>query len=365
MRYRHPARPLAALVAVLLVLAVWGATGLSSAAAADQPRNIIIMFADGAAPTQWDFGRYSSKVLASAAVRHDRRRVPRGHRRAAGDEPVRGLRHRLRGGGFGHVDGVKVKNGAVSDHAGRHVATHGHAGRQGRRQADRPGDDRHRLRRDAGRLRRQREIAPRLAGAGGSACWRWNPTCLWAAAPITSCRRALPAASGRMARTSSPRSAPAGTRSRETAAELTAAAGAQAARPVRGRRHGFRARSRSGPGADDRRDGGRRPEGAVAAKPERVRAAGREREHRHRRPRQRRRRADAGAVGVRRRGEGRARVPAPQPGHAGDRHRRPRDRRIFPDLRAEGSELVVQQQPVLCRRRAACGCWSASRCRST
>lgn len=27
------------------------------------PKNIIIMFADGAAPTQWDFGRYSSKVL--------------------------------------------------------------------------------------------------------------------------------------------------------------------------------------------------------------------------------------------------------------------------------------------------------------
>ena len=63
MRYRHPARTLVALVAVLLVLAAWGATGLSSAAAADQPRNIIIMFADGAASTQWDFGRYSSKVL--------------------------------------------------------------------------------------------------------------------------------------------------------------------------------------------------------------------------------------------------------------------------------------------------------------
>ena len=27
------------------------------------PRNVIILFADGAAPTQWDFGRYSSKVL--------------------------------------------------------------------------------------------------------------------------------------------------------------------------------------------------------------------------------------------------------------------------------------------------------------
>ena len=30
---------------------------------AQTPKNIIIMFADGAAPTQWDFGRYSSKVL--------------------------------------------------------------------------------------------------------------------------------------------------------------------------------------------------------------------------------------------------------------------------------------------------------------
>ena len=63
MRDRHPARTPAALAAVLLVFAVLGATGWSPAAAADQPRNIIIMFADGAASTQWDFGRYSSKVL--------------------------------------------------------------------------------------------------------------------------------------------------------------------------------------------------------------------------------------------------------------------------------------------------------------
>ena len=32
-------------------------------AAAQSPKNIIIMFGDGAAPTQWDFGRYSSQVL--------------------------------------------------------------------------------------------------------------------------------------------------------------------------------------------------------------------------------------------------------------------------------------------------------------
>ncbi len=34
-----------------------------SAAAAQEPKNIIILFADGAAPTQWDFGRYSSRIL--------------------------------------------------------------------------------------------------------------------------------------------------------------------------------------------------------------------------------------------------------------------------------------------------------------
>jgi len=32
-------------------------------AAAPAPKNIIILFADGAAPVQWEFGRYSSKVL--------------------------------------------------------------------------------------------------------------------------------------------------------------------------------------------------------------------------------------------------------------------------------------------------------------
>lgn len=63
MRNRDLARTLAATVAVLLMLAGWGRAGLSSAAPAELPRNIIIMFADGAASTQWDFGRYSSKVL--------------------------------------------------------------------------------------------------------------------------------------------------------------------------------------------------------------------------------------------------------------------------------------------------------------
>jgi alkaline phosphatase len=47
------------LAATLLLLLVAG----PPATAQESPKNIIIMFADGAAPTQWDFGRYSSQVL--------------------------------------------------------------------------------------------------------------------------------------------------------------------------------------------------------------------------------------------------------------------------------------------------------------
>jgi alkaline phosphatase len=48
-------------LSVLVVAAVIAAT--MPPAVAQQPRNIIVMFADGAAATQWDFGRQSSKVL--------------------------------------------------------------------------------------------------------------------------------------------------------------------------------------------------------------------------------------------------------------------------------------------------------------
>ena len=47
-----------ALVLVMILLVCAGA-----ATAAQAPKNIVIMIADGAAPTQWDFGRYASKVL--------------------------------------------------------------------------------------------------------------------------------------------------------------------------------------------------------------------------------------------------------------------------------------------------------------
>ena len=44
-------------------LAVAGCSSMPGDAQVQYPKNIIIMLADGAAPTQWDFGRYSSTVL--------------------------------------------------------------------------------------------------------------------------------------------------------------------------------------------------------------------------------------------------------------------------------------------------------------
>jgi alkaline phosphatase len=48
---------------VVLTLAGCSSPGSLSTTAPQSPKNIIIMFADGASSTQWDFGRYSSKVL--------------------------------------------------------------------------------------------------------------------------------------------------------------------------------------------------------------------------------------------------------------------------------------------------------------
>lgn len=54
-------RRLAALACTVLLLA--GCVAKGGTAAGAHPKNIIILFADGTAPTQWDFGRYSSRVL--------------------------------------------------------------------------------------------------------------------------------------------------------------------------------------------------------------------------------------------------------------------------------------------------------------
>jgi alkaline phosphatase len=53
----------ALLAAAALTLAGCASPGTSTSTEVQAPRNIIIMFADGATSTQWDFGRYSSKVL--------------------------------------------------------------------------------------------------------------------------------------------------------------------------------------------------------------------------------------------------------------------------------------------------------------
>lgn len=52
-----------AFASIALLLTGCASTGGPAASVTQPPKNIIIMFADGAAPTQWDFGRYSSKVL--------------------------------------------------------------------------------------------------------------------------------------------------------------------------------------------------------------------------------------------------------------------------------------------------------------
>lgn len=54
---------LASAAALLLGVCGWGITLPGQAAEARLPRNIIILFADGAAPVQWDFGKRSSALL--------------------------------------------------------------------------------------------------------------------------------------------------------------------------------------------------------------------------------------------------------------------------------------------------------------
>jgi alkaline phosphatase len=54
---------LAITAVVLLSLAGCASTPVSREAAGQPPKNIIILFADGTAPTQWDFGKRSSAIL--------------------------------------------------------------------------------------------------------------------------------------------------------------------------------------------------------------------------------------------------------------------------------------------------------------
>lgn len=64
---KRAGKPFAMMRALLFTAAVGmallPACAIPAATAAQQPKNIIIMFADGAAPTQWELGRYSSHHL--------------------------------------------------------------------------------------------------------------------------------------------------------------------------------------------------------------------------------------------------------------------------------------------------------------
>jgi alkaline phosphatase len=96
------------------VLALAGCASNGTTGAAATPKNIIIVFADGATSTQWDFGRYSSRVLRNQSF-------------AATDivfrEGVLGLLTTSPHGPYvtdsaaaasAMATGVKVENGAVS-----------------------------------------------------------------------------------------------------------------------------------------------------------------------------------------------------------------------------------------------------------
>ena len=50
-------------LALAAVLALAGCASSGGPASSGLPKNIIIVFADGVAPTQWDFGKYSTRVL--------------------------------------------------------------------------------------------------------------------------------------------------------------------------------------------------------------------------------------------------------------------------------------------------------------
>jgi len=114
MRYREPTRRHATMLAVLLLLAAWRAVDPSPATAAELPKNIIIMFADGAASTQWDFGRYSSMVLRQQPFATTDIVFRRGVVGLLATNPQDAYVTDSAAAASAMSIGVKVKNGAVS-----------------------------------------------------------------------------------------------------------------------------------------------------------------------------------------------------------------------------------------------------------
>lgn len=131
-----------------------------------QPKNVIIMFADGAAATQWDFGRYSSQALRQKFFITTDLVFKEGSLGLASTYSGDAYVTDSAAAGSAMSTGHKVKNGAVA------VTPDGKAVRtvmEGKSewQAHRPRHHGEGLRRDASRLQHPRGFARRVPGLGG------------------------------------------------------------------------------------------------------------------------------------------------------------------------------------------------------
>jgi len=103
------------LAAVAVALAVAGCAGVPADGTQVQyPKNIIILFADGAAPTQWEFGRYSSALLRRQAFATTDTVFKQGTLGLATTHPHGAFVTDSAAAGSAMSTGYKVVNGAVS-----------------------------------------------------------------------------------------------------------------------------------------------------------------------------------------------------------------------------------------------------------
>ena len=99
----------------LLPRLVWLlALALCCAGALAAPKNIIIMFADGAAPTQWELGRYASRVLRNQPFVVTDRVFRDGTLGLISTHPAGVFITDSAAGASALATGFKVQNGAVS-----------------------------------------------------------------------------------------------------------------------------------------------------------------------------------------------------------------------------------------------------------
>ena len=88
--------------------------GRTPAAAGGTPKNIIILFADGTAPTQWEYGRYSSVLLRQQSFATTDVVFTQGTLGLASTYPSGAFVTDSAAGGSAMSTGFKVINGAVA-----------------------------------------------------------------------------------------------------------------------------------------------------------------------------------------------------------------------------------------------------------